>query len=75
VTRAPGVRVAGRHSIDPSRTGSQVTLSLTFSGLWGPLIARLLRRLNQRYLNAEAQGLKWHCEAWAWRPPHGACFL
>ena len=75
VTHAPGVHVAARHSIGPSPTGSQVTLSITFSGLWGPLVARLLRRLNQRYLNAEALGLKWHCEAWARRQPRGACFL
>ena len=75
VTHAPGVHVAARHSIGPSLTGSQVTLSITFSGLWGPLVARLLRRLNQRYLNAEALGLKWHCEAWARRQPRGACFL
>ena len=69
VTRAPGVHVAARHSIQRTPTGSRVTLSITFSGLWGALVARLLRRLNQRYLDAEGLRLKWHCEAWAWRQP------
>jgi hypothetical protein len=53
----------------PSWYGPSCATSITFSGLWGALVARLLRRLNQRYLDAEGLSLKWHCEAWAWRQP------
>ena len=72
VTRAPGVQVAARHSIEPSPAGSKVILSITFSGLWGAEVGRLLRHLSQQYLNAECLGLKWHCEAWTWRLPGDA---
>ena len=43
-------------------SGSRVTLSLDFSGILGPLVARLTRGLNARYLALEAQGLKKHTE-------------
>ena len=48
VTRSPGVRVTARHSVEASEGGSRATLSLQFSGLLGPLVARLTRGLNQR---------------------------
>jgi uncharacterized membrane protein len=57
VTRSPGVRVTGRHSVEPREGGSRVTLSLDFAGLLGPLVARLTRGLNERYLALEARGL------------------
>ncbi|MBX6333596.1 MAG: SRPBCC family protein, partial [Gemmatimonadaceae bacterium] len=50
VLRSPGLRVAGGHEIEPTPEGSRVVLSLRFSGLLGPLLARLYRALNERYL-------------------------
>lgn len=57
ITRSPGVCVAGEHGVEPTARGSRVMLSLRFSGVLGPLVARLTRGLNQRYLALEAQGL------------------
>jgi hypothetical protein len=62
VTRSPGVQVSGAHWVEPDGDGSRVTLSLHFSGLLGPLMARLFRDLNKRYLAIEAQGLRTRCE-------------
>ena len=62
VTQAPGVRVAGRHEVVPSGDGSRARLSLEFSGWLAPLISRLLRRLNESYLDMEAIGLKQRSE-------------
>ena len=58
VMRSPGVRVEAGHWAEVVRTGSRVTLSLRYSGLLGPLVARLYRGLNRRYLAIEAKGLK-----------------
>jgi hypothetical protein len=62
VTRSPGVEVKGEHLVEGNGAGSRVTLSLQFSGLLGPLMARLYRNLNQRYLATEAEGLRKRCE-------------
>jgi energy-coupling factor transporter transmembrane protein EcfT len=62
VTQGPGVRVTARHWVEANKGGSRVTLSLEFSGLLGPLIARLTRNLNERYLALEARGLREHSE-------------
>ena len=58
VTRRPGVCVAARHSVEPTAGGSKATLLLEFSGFLGPLLARLLRGMSERYLALEAKGLK-----------------
>ena len=58
VSRSPGVRVTARHGVEATQGGSQPTLSLQFSGLLGPLVARLTRSLSERYLALEARGLK-----------------
>ena len=58
VTRSPGVCITAEHSIKEITGGSCVTLSVRFSGLFGPLVARFTRRLNERYLALEAKGLK-----------------
>ena len=59
-TRSPGLLVTGHHVIEPIKKGSasRVTLRVEFSGLLGPLVAWLTRRLNERYLGLEAAGLK-----------------
>ncbi len=58
VSRSPGVRVTARHGVEANQGGSQATLSLQFAGLLGPLVARLTRSLNERYLALEARGLR-----------------
>lgn len=62
VTRSPGMLITGRHTVEASSDGSCVTLATHFSGVLGPLVARLTRDLNQRYVALEAQGLKARCE-------------
>lgn len=57
ISRSTGVRVTARHSVEPSAQGTRAVLSLRFSGLLGPLIARLTRGLNERYLAIEGKGL------------------
>src|SRR3954453_16144143 len=62
VTAAPGLLVTARHYIEGAGSGSRVTLSLDFSGILGPIVARLSGGLSVRYLALEAQGLKNHTE-------------
>lgn len=57
VTRSPGVRVTAEHEVVPAGAGSRATLSVRFAGPLGLLVARVTRRLNQRYLQLEADGL------------------
>jgi carbon monoxide dehydrogenase subunit G len=63
VTRGPGVSVVARHRIEATNAGSRVTLRIDFEGWLAPLFARLTRRLNERYLAMEAEGLKRRSEA------------
>jgi uncharacterized membrane protein len=58
MTRAPGMRLTARHWVEVTRDGSRATLSIQFSGPLGGLLARLTRKLNERYLALEAKGLK-----------------
>jgi hypothetical protein len=62
VSGTPGVRVTGRHWVEPVSTGSRATLSIEYSGLLGPVLAWLTRRINQPYLDMEAEGLKGRSE-------------
>ncbi len=55
---APGMWVYARHAIEPTPGGSRVTLSLTYEGLMGRLLARMTRGITNRYLGMEAAGLK-----------------
>jgi uncharacterized membrane protein len=57
-SRAPGVRVVGRHMLEPNAGGARVTLSITYNGIVGDLIGRLGASINRRYLALEADGLK-----------------
>ena len=58
VTRQPGLLVTGLHQLEPIEKGTLATLAVRFSGLLGPLVGRLTRRLNHRYLAFEADGLR-----------------
>ena len=62
-SRAPGVRVLGRHHIEPAAAGSRVTLSIQYSGLLGHVLGRLIAGINRRYIALEADGLKRRAEA------------
>lgn len=62
-TRSPGVRVHGWHGVEATPGGSRATLSLDFTGLIGPIIGRLTRKLSERYLGYEAAGLKRRSES------------
>lgn len=60
MSRSPGATVVADHWAEPLDDGqrSRVTLSVTFSGWLGRIIARVMRGLNERYLAQEAAGLK-----------------
>ena len=67
ITRGPGMTLTARHWVQEQGAGSKATLSIVFSGVLGPLFARLTRKLNDRYLAMEAKGLKERCEGSAAR--------
>jgi len=67
LSSAPGVRVTARHVIEPAPTGSRVTLSIQYEGMFGQLLARWTRALNERYFAMEANGLKTRCTELALR--------
>ena len=58
VNSAPGVRVVAKHWVVPFGERSRVMLSLRFEGLLAGILGFATRRLNNRYLAMEAQGLK-----------------
>ena len=64
-SRAPGVRVLARHLVEPSASGTRVTLSVQYSGLLGNILGRVTAALNRRYIALEADGLKRRAEAQA----------
>ena len=59
---APVSELKGDHWIEANGARSTVKLSLQFSGLLAPLVARIYRSLSQRYLATEAEGLRKRCE-------------
>jgi uncharacterized membrane protein len=58
----PGVRVIGGHAVERAGQGSRAVLSVEFKGLFGGLVARVMRKLNDEYVGMEAAGLKRRCE-------------
>src|SRR5829696_4398978 len=50
MSRAPGIKVIAHHSIDTVGRISRATLSLKYEGLLGGLVARMTRRITNRYL-------------------------
>jgi uncharacterized membrane protein len=67
-TSSPGMRLQARHWVEGTGNASRAILSIEFSGILGPLFARLTRDLNRRYLALEAQGLKKYTEATSSEP-------
>jgi uncharacterized protein YndB with AHSA1/START domain len=63
VATGPGVLTTARHVIEPlPGGGARVRLSVEQAGWLGSLMGRLYRGLTDRYLAAEAAGLKARCE-------------
>jgi uncharacterized protein YndB with AHSA1/START domain len=62
VSRAPGLRVTGRHVAEPDGAGTRATVGIDIEGLFAGPWARLTRAITERYLDFEAQGLKARCE-------------
>jgi uncharacterized membrane protein len=59
VATGPGVRTTARHVLEPVRTGgTRVTLAVEQAGPVGAVVGRFYRRLTERYLAAEAEGIK-----------------
>lgn len=58
-----GFSVLGEHWIEPKAAGCDVLLRVTFSGLLGPLLARLAGGTTAEYMALEAAGLKKAAEA------------
>jgi len=56
------LQVKALHFIEPYTSGTKLNLSLEFTGLFGGLAAALSKKLNERYLKMEAEGLKKRCE-------------
>ncbi len=67
VNTGPGVRVVGRHTVEATPTGSRATLSVDFQGPIGGLVGLMTKRLTERYLGFEADGLKARSEDPAFR--------
>ena len=61
-TRGPGVCVTGHHLIEGRGANTRVTLSIEFTEFLAPVISRLFRKLNERYLTTEAESLKTRSE-------------
>lgn len=62
VNSAPGVRVVAKHLVIQFGEKSRATLSLRFEGLLAGILGFATRKLNNRYLAMEAQGLKSRAE-------------
>lgn len=60
IARSPGVRTIARHDVESlPRGGTRVRLGVELAGPLGKVMGRLFfTRLTQRYLTAEAAGLK-----------------
>ena len=57
ISRSPGLAVVAEHAVEGAADGARARLSVRFAGWLGPLIARITRRLTERYLALEAKGL------------------
>ena len=59
VATGPGVRTTARHLLEDLGTGgTRVTLAVEQAGPVGGVMGRFYRRLTDRYLTAEAEGIK-----------------
>ena len=63
ITRGPGMTLYACHAVEDLGGRSRAHLAIEFTGLLGPLFARLTAKLNDRYLALEANGLKRRSES------------
>ena len=61
-SRMPGLLSTARHVVTAAGDGSSVTLSVEQSGILGPVVGRMTKRITERYLAIEGAGLKRRCE-------------
>jgi hypothetical protein len=61
-SKSPGVTAIADHRLEARPEGCSITLSLHFDGMLGGLAGRLTRRLTERYIRLEAEGLKARAE-------------
>jgi carbon monoxide dehydrogenase subunit G len=61
-SRTTGSHTIAGHIIEPSGTGSKVTLTVHVSGWAAKLLQGFLKPLTERYMATEAEGLKKVCE-------------
>lgn len=62
VNGLPGLWIYASHSVAPAGCGTRAVLSLRYDGLFGGVLARMLRDITHRYLVMEAAGLKQRSE-------------
>jgi uncharacterized membrane protein len=64
IARGPGVITTASHVVTPAEANGsvRVTASLQQAGLLGQLLGLLTKRLTNRYMQTEVQGLKARCE-------------
>lgn len=58
VSANPGLTVTAVHRIEPTPTGSTVTLSVHYEGRLSPLAVKIMGKITERYVGWEAEGLK-----------------
>ena len=57
--QSPGLLSIGRHGVEPdAKGGSRATLSIEWSGWMKTVIRLFYRKLTERYVELEAEGLK-----------------
>lgn len=70
ISRAPGLLVTARHTVDSVPSGTRVSLSIRYEGPFGRLLARWVGELNDNYLEKEATGLNARCLEYNARPTY-----
>lgn len=58
VSSAPGLRVTGKHWVEPIAGGSRATLSLELQGMFSGLLGWMTGEITEQYISLEAEGLK-----------------
>ncbi|MFC0629402.1 SRPBCC family protein [Kribbella deserti] len=58
---APGIKTTGGHRLESTPAGTLVTASIDQLGPLGPILGLAYRKLTNRYLSLETQGLRTRC--------------
>ncbi|HEX2316452.1 MAG TPA: SRPBCC family protein [Thermomonospora sp.] len=62
VARTPGMTTTAGHTLSPAAGGTELRLTLHQTGPLAPLVGALAGRLARRYVDLEAEGLKYDAE-------------